>query len=105
VIRRLLPFSIAFVVPAALFAGVYLTQSENPVWGTVWGGIGLLGALLAELVRVLQARRVSTTDLERYRADPQATVLRWRHEGLERLHEDIERDERSRPRPEGETEK
>jgi hypothetical protein len=80
VIRRLLPFVAAFGVPGVVFAVVYLAQGENPAWGAVLGGIGLLGALAAELVRVLQAHRDALSDLERYRANPAATIARWRRE-------------------------
>jgi p-aminobenzoyl-glutamate transporter AbgT len=78
--RKALPFAAAVALPSVIFAVIYLTQGENPVFGLVAGAIGLLGAFSAELVRVVQDHRDALSDLESYRADPAATIARWQRE-------------------------
>lgn len=48
-----LPYLAACLVPAAAFGAIYSAGGWSPLWGLVAGGIALVGALLAQAVRVL----------------------------------------------------
>jgi hypothetical protein len=91
--RGLVPALAAWLVPSALLAVIYAQQGQNPAYGLVGGVVGLVGALASWAVYGLMHRHDDDlTDLAEYVNDLAATVGRWEHEGLARLHEDIVRD-------------
>jgi len=99
-LRTLAPFVVATLVPSAILGVLYVLSGRSPLWGLVGGAIGLLGALLALATRVLMAPRMSETEVEALARELDEEEG-WRdrghgHEGLRRLHEDIQRDEQER---------
>jgi len=108
-VRTLTPFVVAFLVPSVALGVLYALGGRSPLWGLVGGAIGLLGALAATATRVLLAPRMSESEVEAlareldeqehwqdwgYRAPDSASD--HEHEGLRRMHEDIDRDEERR---------
>lgn len=51
--RFVLPYAVALLVPSVILGVLYVLEGRSPLWGLVGGGIGLLGAALAQAVRVL----------------------------------------------------
>jgi hypothetical protein len=91
--RWILPLAASVIVPSVLFATVYSSQGENPVWGLFAGAIGLIGALSAEIVRLLQAPHLARRELEEAIRDAvQENRKPEKHEGLARLHVDMDAD-------------
>lgn len=91
-LHRALPWLVVFGLVGVIQFAVYLLYGARPlaalVGGVASGLIALLGATTYALVLRTQARRVDAIISEAY-----TTALREsEHEGLRRLHEDIERD-------------
>jgi hypothetical protein len=55
---RALPYLVALAIPSLIIGGVWSAAGENPIpSGSLSGGIGLFGALLATWVKQLTERR------------------------------------------------
>lgn len=100
--KRLLPWAASWLVPGLLVGGLYALGGAQLlgvlIGGAVGGVVGVLGAITAEFVRSTTQRREQEAEVDQLARETLAERERRssEHEGLQRMHEDIQRDEERR---------
>jgi hypothetical protein len=59
-----LPYLVAALVPTAILGALFSMSGQTPLYGLFGGGIALIGAMLAQIVRVAIANRAAEAELD-----------------------------------------
>lgn len=99
---RVLPWAAAWTAPSAALAWILLATGQNPVTGLAYGWLGVAGAagyVVANAAVAWRRRRQFDEDLAAaWLSTPRENIvpldddIAITHEGLARLHLDIDRD-------------